>query len=1230
MLTNKKFVRLAALVMALLMTVAVFAGCSNKQQLEDLQSQIDASEQAAKDAAAKAEAAQKEAEEQNKALQDLLDDLKNKLEEGFKNTDEGIKDVENKVDGYHPNGAETTAPSIGKEEFEGITDKVLKEQKLKSYTELTTLYTVDRADWYTAENYAKLVKIFEEAAYELYRATTIDGIDQVIAEASAAAAAVDSIVSDAAKVQALIDAFGNVETEIFTTNREKVESAREAFDKWVNDYATRFFTKNGYKFQYNTKTGAIITADRMIGDDASISGKIVPIAKDIVDFARKLTGNLVYININDNTNSLLFAEAKIADLDAWALDCIKEEMKLELMIVGDYSATDAEDIVDDLFLSVDKKEISATDMKARVDAYKAVLAKFDRYGLTYSEVKAEAQAIEDAYFAYRVFWNANGGDDSDIAGAPAEKLLTGTEFVKRYVLKLYEGELNEYQNYVNKYLSENVVNFFMGSATGSIASTDWAKNLVYFFEGADGYADNGAAIISKVLNNMSFKADTNRIVVTLAAAANHDSNANTATTTTFDIPADVEAIEKAFNKVASKYYASIFALSYAEDFKGNKSLKDAYVAIDQLIVKAIVEMTQVYYDEIIAPVMVEVLSMYDDVLKAKYTNDRDTSASKDYYNAKDEAFYANVTKLIADAKATVKAFKVPTYDELNTIADADKDIKNIEDQTMFTYTADPAIDVTTIQVYTGDANGNNSAMKTVLEHFAAAMKKSANQFQVKLDNVDDAVWFYDLKLSYAKEIDRLFGDAAKYNSNDKNDLDEGSEGAMLTAYLTTAQKIMDTNGDGKYTELYRETVYKAVNTAAKTARDKVMALEFFDYNTCEAKYAFEQYRAQYKNNKKEIKDLYYTADWKITKDAKTSGKENAAMFIIVDREVVAANDLINTFNTAAAAPIKAFADQVRKQVQTKVADGIELYKTNYSFGDKDPVGVYLEKDMAEYVAYLDGLTGLASVADFSTIPFTKSGELLANDANNPTTDDFSTIDGDLVDTIYASQYVYDAEGKKIAHFNHIRLADVTTAAANVIGTSSAPVAKGWYYSLGDAAVKGYLALADGRAYKGLEDVRKLAYLKDDLINGVGAVKVEDKYNDGTADQTFTKDYAESLKSIMAGFTGYIDEDGVLQGVKTYKYQLGTARTELYLIRLNEAYERIVAAIDAVTLLSGNNKNVDSWKALQNAVADITAIMTQAENATAQYKASTDDFSLAIAYNRYYLEEYDWSKFNPNK
>lgn len=1176
MLTNKKFVRLAALVMALLMTVAVFAGCSNKK-VDAMQEQLDAADQAAKDAQKAAEEAAKKAEEQNKALQDLLDDLKNKLEEGFKENQEGLGNLEDKVDGYHPEG-ETTAPSIDKGEFDGITDTVLKEQKLKSYTELTTLYTVDRADWYTAANYAKLVKIFEEAAYELYRATTIDGIDQIIAEASAAAAAVDSIVSDAAKVQALIDAFGDVETEIFTTNEDKVFAAREAFDKWVNDYATRFFVKNAYGFIYNK--GVIVTAGEMIAATKSVSGKEVPVAKDIVDFARKLTGNLVYININDNTNSLLFAEKKIESLHAWALQAIKNEMVAELIISKQYNQTEAEAIVADLFKSVDKKEITATEMKTQVDKYKAVLANINRYGVNYDECKANAALIEAAYTEYRVFWNANGGDDTPIAGAPAEKLLTGTEFVKRYVQTLYDGQLREYQNTVNTYLSENVINFFMNNG-GAVATipTAWVNSLVYFGTPVPGYANDGTAIIADATAPYTFVVKSDKIEF-----------AGTS------VKADGVAIEHAFNVVAAKAYASIFDLVYSEDFKGNKSLKEAYVAIDQIVVKAIVEMTQVYYDQVVAPTLIETLTKYEEDLEAKYGKDVRTIASKDYYNAKDKAFYNNMTKLVADAKAAVKAVKVPTYEELNAIANAEKKIKNIEDQAMF--------NVLGTDVFAGvevNTDAKNSAMKTVLDYFAADMKVAAKEYFTKMKLMSEATWFYDLKVTYALAAEDIFGMNAKFNDDDEKT--EGSTGLLGTDFYATAQTIMGKNDSDEY-NLTKAAIFKAVNTPAKALRDAVMALEYVDYTNATAKYAFEKYQAQ--DTSKKHKNLYY----KVADDkAVTESKDAKALEIIVDREVVAANALINTFADGANKALKAFADLVRAEIKAGIAGGVELYKTNYSFGNLDPKGVYLEKDMNEYLAYLDSLTNLEAVSSFKVVTFTKASEYVAENT--------------VVSTMYGgAQKVVDADGKTTAILPHIAIDDVTVAAASVAGTTATDGA--WYNKLGKGLIANYLDMDDAnRVFNGLEDVRTLAYYKDTTVNTLLPELKLDLI--GKWDAT-ANDWAYKMVGMYP----------VDQYIPELDYSMTDARTELFLAQFDAAYDRIVAAVEAITLL-----HEDVELDLDTALDMIDAIGAQScydpsedydNNGTADGFAydESDDMSLIIAYYRYYVVgAYNWAEYTKN-
>ena len=1185
MLTNKKFIRLAALVMALLMTVAVFAGCSNKK-VDAMQEQVNAADQAAKDAQAAANEAAKKAQEQAEQLQKLLEELKKAQEEGFAGTQEGIKDLEDKVEGYHPEGG---TPSIDEGTFNEITNEVVKQEKLKAYTELTTLYTVDRADWYTAANYSKLVKIFEEAAYELYRATTIDGIDQIIAEASAAAAAVDSIVSDAAKVQALIDAFGDVETEIFTTNEDKVFAARDAFDAWVNTYATRFFTKNGYSFEYNK--GAIVTADKMIAASASISGKEVPVAKDIVDFAKKLTGGLVAININDNTNSLLFAEKKVAALHEWALAAIKNEMKIELMIAG---VEDAEDIVDDLFKSVADKEITQVAWNEVRDLYKDVLKYINRYGVNYAEVKAYADLIEAAYTEYRVFWNANGGDDSAIAGVPGEQLLTGTEFVKRYVQTLYDGQLKDYQNTVNTYLSEYVVNFFMNNE-GNISTIPaaLADSLAYYFDYDMGYANDGSAIVASVSEAISFKVVDGGIQVEDAAG-------------TYTFKADGIAIEHAFNTVAAKAYASIFDLVYSEDFKGNKSLDEAFVAIDQIVIKAIIDMTQVYYDEVITPVMVELFTLWDEGEHYYYV---EQSWDDEYYDAKDKDFYNKVlSKMLDDAIATVKAVKVPTYDELNAIEDKENKIKNIEDQKLFNVNKDAKGVFSGVTV----ATGANTAFETILAHFEDAMEESAKALYTKTELIEDTISFHDLKTEYAFAVEAIFGmgatfDDAKDKAGATNVVTAGSTGLLGADFYEAAQAIMGKNDDDTY-KLKESAIYKKVNTQATALRNAIMALEFVDANTLEAKYTFEKYQA--KDTSNNHKDLYYnTTDKKAVTDKKSGSINNAALEIIVDREVVAVNAIINTFAEGANKALKAFADQVRSEIKAGIAGGVELYKNNYSFGNLDLTGVYLEKDMNEYLAYLDTLTNLEAVTDFSAVTFTKATEYIAKDS--------------AVNTLYGdAQVVTDAKGTVTAYLPHIDLEDVTIEAEEVTGVDETEGA--WYNKLAKADITAYLGMANQtNVYAGLEDVRTLAYAKDTIVKtALPELKLEllGKWDAAANDWAW-----KTVSGIPT-----------VQYTPALTYYMNDARTELFLAQFDAAYDRIVAAIEAVTLL-----HEDVELDLEAALEMIFAIGAQAEFNPALDNDNdgqidgfaydeTDDMSLYIAYYRYYsIGQYNWALYNQN-
>lgn len=1167
MLTNKKsFVRILALVMALLMTAAIFAGCKdNTAELDELKNQLTEQEkanQALQDEINKSNQEQKDALDK---LEGLLNDLKEQEDKANSEIKDSIDDANDRIDEYHKDTtapAETKAP-LTEEGHTNTTTTVLTEEKLAALSELITLYTKDRADWYTAENFAKLAKIFEEASYEIYRATTAEGVDQVIAEASAAAAAIDSIVSDAAKVQALIDAFGNVETEIFTTNDDKVEAARAAFDNWVKKYEVRFFLANGCTaIKYNAKNELVVAGNE----------------KALVDFARKLTNNLVYININDNTNSLLYAEAKLAALYAYAEDAIKNEMIAQLIISGDKAPAEAAAIVDVLF----DENATQVNLNDALDDYQAVTTLVEKYGVTYAECKANGKLIEDAYTAYRVFWNNNGGDDTPISGAPAKTLLTGEQFVKLYVLTLYNGELSEYQNTVKDYLYNKVIEFFMNKNNASEIKTNnpaWADLLSYKAQYHKAYNSDGTQSVVSATETVTFAVQDSYIQVYVNGAAVAAADGG-------QIPADGVQILKDFNRVAAKAATAIFALDYDKDFKGNKDLDNAYIAIDQIIVQSIVEMTQVYYNDVVYPVVLDKLSARDEALAKKYVS----TNTNDFFYSYDNAFYKNVSKLIVDAKKYLEAYTVDSYEDLNKIysynADTKVEINNIEDQKMFTVNKDAQGVFQSIALYTGDANGNNSAMKTVLEYFEKSLRiENALGFYTKMENLADAEWFYDLKCEYAQAINDIVGVGATFKSDDT--LEKGNTGLLGADYYTKIQDYMGKTS-GKY-NLKQATIYAAVDAPRKATVDAIMALEFMNYDTAEVLYTIETYQA--KNEGKKAEALYYDKDGKITKTA----DKNTKLDVVVDREVVAQNAIINAFATGADAVVKAFADLARAKVQANVSDGKALYDKNYSFGDKDPVGVFLENDMDAYIEYLNSLTGLAGITAFKAVDFSLA-------------DDRVKIEGKVAD-LAAKGYTYQ-EVKNAKNEITARLPHVTTVKTSdeVTGTGTT-VAGGYYNDLTTKQLDAFFGLTASGACDGLEAVRELAYEKDDVVN------VD----------------LPALKAAYLGTWNATKGEWTVAPKAGFEYELNTLRTQVYLDQFNAAYDRIVEAVKAINFVeyaedAGYDK-IDA--ALAAAKADLAAIAVQADNATVAHD-EPDDLSLALAYIRFYkVAQYDWELYNKN-
>ena len=96
---------------------------------------------------------------------------------------------------------------------------------------------------------------------------------------------------------------------------------------------------------------------------------------------------------------------------------------------------------------------------------------------TFADIKTKSAAIEAAYELYKIFVVANGGDDSPIQKKDADDkvLLTGEDFVKEYVLVLYDNWLAQYQSQA-KAVIDSLPAFFMnnGVAAGEFTGLDTA------------------------------------------------------------------------------------------------------------------------------------------------------------------------------------------------------------------------------------------------------------------------------------------------------------------------------------------------------------------------------------------------------------------------------------------------------------------------------------------------------------------------------------------------------------------------------------------------------------------------------------------------------------------------------------------------------------------------------------------------------------------------------------
>ena len=1171
MLTNKKTsIRLLALVLALMMAIAVFAGCSKAD---------DEARKKAEDAEKAADEAKKTADSLAKVAQDLADKLAaaEKAAKDAKAAADSAKAAadaaQSGVDHWHD--GTTTAPSgtkpIGEGEFTSITETV-KANYLKQFTELKNKFLITRADWYTLSNYDVLAKVFEDASYELYRLTTVDGVEQLLAETETKANAVPNIVSDAAKVQAMIAAFGDVPATLFTTNKDKVEAARAAFDKWVNDYSIRFFTKNGFVFVTDAKNNIKIPA----------TGE-----RKIVDFARKLTDNQVYINVNENTNSLLYAEAKIAALLSYASDAIREEMVAQLMISGGKTRAAAEAVVDVLF----DENATNVQMNNALDQYNIVKKLVEKTAPTYKECKNNAQLIEDCYEVYRIFYNANGGDDTPISykDSKGNVLLTGEQFVKLYVLCLYDGELTEYENMVFDYINTKIVPFFLNKGNASEIKTLTGWNTLALASGSPtfGYDANDYMNVLSIADStrFTFAVEEDRIDV-------YDNNVLSSS-----IKVDGIKIQRDLNRVVAAANAKVLALDYSTDFKGKKSLNDAYIEIDQIITKAIVDLAQVYYNDVISLFLeVGADSVLDSIKNVyantngtaptgySYTNKANVNADAAYYKA-DNDFYLQAEALLTAAKKALTSVEFKSYDDLNKIENKKNRVYNISEQKLFDVTNDANGCIASIALHIYDstnADDKGSSFETILKYAFASMNSGMLDFYKTLLKVELADDVHQTAIEYAKRLDNLVGIAKD------NDASKGFDvpSALITDFGASYKAVV---GNDNYKV---NTVYQNLVAARNTARTDILSVKLLNDD---GSFAIdkETYAAMNSDGK-----AWYTENKNLsTFGMTTTAKNNVAVQVVVDPEVVAEYVIISKFAAGADAVVLKFCDATRAIIKSSLNADLTFYGEKY-FGDLDHVK--LEADMKAYIEFLNSLTDFAGIgAGFKTASFSLKNQALDSTASGTTV-------------------VMKKNGNNYSYVAHVDTMDKN--ADEITGLTSTD-ATAWY-TLTKGNLTTYFSIKNGTVVSdGLKLVKQLSYKKDMLKQGDDTVTVQ-----------LVNNYSP-IDTIYKTFTGTV-KDGKFTVNPVPAYALGTQHTALYLSELAKVKERVINKVTAVDLInSGVKAGKTPAEAYTAALAALDKIMAQTTNTVSDgQKAakSVDDYSFYIAWARYYTDDpalaYDWTKY----
>lgn len=266
MLKNKfGMLKVLALALSVLMLVSL-AACGNSGVAEeDMNAAIQAalSEQAAADASKQAAlesslaAAQAAAESERKAAESSLAaaaaEAEKKAEEASKAAASAEKKASEEASKAAASAAEASkaaasiSASISKSQADAaktsqsttapiVADKDAIAAVQAEFAKLRHEYTYTNEGLYLADNYAELTLLFDKAAVELQNALTKEAAESILATLKVEAAAIENAQSRADAVQALVAELGDIESEVFTTQAEKITAANKALSALKKDY----------------------------------------------------------------------------------------------------------------------------------------------------------------------------------------------------------------------------------------------------------------------------------------------------------------------------------------------------------------------------------------------------------------------------------------------------------------------------------------------------------------------------------------------------------------------------------------------------------------------------------------------------------------------------------------------------------------------------------------------------------------------------------------------------------------------------------------------------------------------------------------------------------------------------------------------------------------------------------------------------------------------------------